>query len=76
MKTTILGLVLAAGLAVPALGREIVVDLNGGGNFTEIQAAINTAEDGDTVLVKPGEYVITGLTLHRVSIEGASIFPE
>ena len=28
MKTTILGLVLAAGLTTPALGREIVVDLN------------------------------------------------
>ncbi len=59
MKTTILGLVLAAALTVPALGREIVVDLNGGGDFTEIQPAIDAAEDGDTVLVRSGEYVIT-----------------
>ena len=59
MKTTILGVVLAAGLMVPVLGREIVVDLNGGGEFTEIQAAIDTAEHGDVVLVAPAEYVIT-----------------
>ena len=42
-----------------ALGREIVVDLNGGGDFTDIQAAIDAAADGDAVLAKPGEYVIT-----------------
>ena len=47
MKTTILGLVLVAGLTVPALGQTIVVDLNGVGDFTEI-----------SVLVKRGEYVI------------------
>ncbi len=38
------------GVALPAQ------DLNGGWDFTEIQAAIDAAEDGDTVLVKPGEY--------------------
>ena len=58
MKTTILVLMLAAGFSVPALGREIVVDLGGGGDFTAIQPAIDAAEDGDTVLVKPGEYGI------------------
>ena len=54
MKATILGVVLAAGLTIPALGREFVVDLNGGGDFTEIQAVIEGAEDGDAVVVKPG----------------------
>ena len=38
--------------------QTIMVDLNGGGDYTEIQSAIDAAVDGDTVLVKPGEYVI------------------
>ena len=36
----------------------ITVDLNGGADYTEIQPAIDAAKDGDTVLVKPGEYVV------------------
>jgi len=37
----------------------LVVDLNGTGQYTDIQSAIDAAADGDTVLVKPGEYVVT-----------------
>ncbi|MDD1771056.1 MAG: hypothetical protein LUO79_08225, partial [Methanomassiliicoccales archaeon] len=37
----------------------LTVDLNGGSDYADIQAAIDAAADGDTVLVKPGEYVIT-----------------
>ena len=37
----------------------LTVDLNGGADYTELQSAIDAAADGDTVLVKPGEYVIT-----------------
>ena len=37
----------------------LTVDLNGGADYTDIQTAIDAAADGDTVLVKPGEYVIT-----------------
>ncbi len=52
MKTTILGLTLAVVITIPVAGqRTFVVDLNGGGDFTEIQAAIDAAGDGDTVLV-------------------------
>ena len=37
----------------------ITVDVNGTGNFTEIQPAIDSAETGDMVTVLPGEYVVT-----------------
>jgi hypothetical protein len=37
----------------------LTVDLNGGADYTDIQAAIDAAADGDSVLVHPGEYVIT-----------------
>ena len=36
----------------------ITVDLSGGADFTDIQSAIDAAKDGDSVLVKAGEYVI------------------
>jgi len=36
----------------------ITVDPQGGGDATDIQSGIDLAVDGDTVLVKPGEYVI------------------
>jgi parallel beta-helix repeat protein len=37
----------------------LTVDVRGGANHVDIQAAIDAANDGDTVLVKPGEYMIT-----------------
>jgi len=37
----------------------LTVDLAGGADYTDIQSAIDAAADGDTVLVMPGEYVIT-----------------
>lgn len=40
------------------LAGTITVDPSGGGDFSAIQPALDAAADGDTVLVKPGEYVI------------------
>jgi len=37
----------------------LVVDQAGGGDFTEIQPALDAAQPGDEVQVQPGEYVIT-----------------
>lgn len=44
-------------VASPSAWADFVVDLDGGGTHTRIQAAIDDAADGDTILVMPGEYV-------------------
>src|SRR5262245_11529876 len=47
-------------LASPSSARSatITVDPAGGGNFIAIQPALDAAQDGDTVLVAPGEYPV------------------
>ena len=42
-----------------AIGKVIYVDGNGQADFDNIQAGIDAAVDGETVLVTPGEYTIT-----------------
>jgi hypothetical protein len=41
-----------------AAGATIVVGQHGSTDFDDIQSGINAAQDGDTVLVRPGTYVI------------------
>lgn len=53
-----LSIVAFLGAAGPGFGRTIVVDPSGGGEFLEIQPAIDAASDGDTVTLAPGEHVI------------------
>ena len=36
----------------------LTVDSSGGAGYADIQSALDAAADGDTVLVKPGEYVV------------------
>ena len=65
-KTRRLGGALAWALgASPCLAATITVDIGGGSDHTSIQPAIDAAQDGDTVLVKPGEYVITVAIMFR-----------
>ncbi len=49
----------ASAVAVLLHAATLTVDLNGGADYTDIQSAIDAAGDGGTVLVKPGEYVIS-----------------
>jgi hypothetical protein len=56
-RSLLTGLFLVATLlASRAAADVIVVDINGGGDFTELDLAITVAQPGDTVLVKPGNY--------------------
>jgi len=57
-RHTLNGLFVLLALSATCAAATLNVDLNGGADYTEIQSAIDAAEDGDTVLVRPGEYVI------------------
>ncbi|GAF78494.1 unnamed protein product, partial [marine sediment metagenome] len=59
MKKLSLGLICLL-LAVPCGARTITVDDDGPADFNNIQAAINDANDGDTVIVADGIYTGTG----------------
>jgi len=52
----ILSGVAVTGLATIASGEVLVVASGGGGQFTNLQSAVNAAQEGDTLLVKPGAY--------------------
>lgn len=47
---------LACALPAFAANNVLVVDANGGGPFTSIQAAVDAAQDGDVLLVRSGTY--------------------
>lgn len=77
----ITALLLAPALTTLAVAQTVhVVDVAGGGDFTSVQAAVNAANSGDTVLVKMGSYGRTvidgkGLTVaaemgQNVTIQG------
>ena len=46
-------------MASAASGATIVVDIDGGGDFTKIQEAINASETGDEIVVWSGTYAET-----------------
>ena len=54
MRMTLAALLL---LGAPAAAATITV--GGGGDFASIQPALDAASYGDTVLVRPGEYLVT-----------------
>jgi len=46
-------------------GATLVVDKDGGGDFVDIQAALDAAREGDTILVMPGVYSPGRLIFNR-----------
>lgn len=56
VKRALCVVAIGAFLEWPAAAATLTVDRDGGADFTEIQPAIDAAMDGDTVLVRPGEY--------------------
>ncbi len=63
-------------LASTASAGVIVVNAFGGGQFTTIQPAVNAAVDGDTLLVKAGQYsgfTIDGKGITIVADSGANV---
>lgn len=55
-------------LVVPLSANTIIVDQNGGGQFTTIQAAIQAASSGDTVKVWPGTYNTEQVNLNKTIV--------
>ena len=54
---TLASLFLAATSAAPSLASDVhIVDTTGAGDFPTIQQALNSAADGDIILVRPGTY--------------------
>ncbi|MFV2063829.1 MAG: right-handed parallel beta-helix repeat-containing protein [Chloroflexota bacterium] len=60
VATLLLALMVAgagiAGSRLLAADGTIVVDQAGGGDYTTIGAAVDAAEDGDTIMIRPGTY--------------------
>ena len=55
MDRLLLALIVSV-LAVPCSAAIITVDDSGAADYRTIQEAINNAQDGDTIVVKPGTY--------------------
>lgn len=73
VTVVVFGIVFISGVNVPLsafAGNDeyIIVDGNGKGDYSSIQDAINHAQEGDTILVKSGEYREVLIINKRVTI--------
>ena len=62
-------------MPAPAGSRTIVVSLDGTGDFTSVQEAVDSAKKGETVFLKPGAYP-QDLTIHSkegIKLVGAGV---
>lgn len=69
-------LMIVLSVSSPCPTATLIVDLGGGKDFREIQPALDAAADGDTVLVAPGEYVVTEpIDFNRLRTQGGPEIP-
>jgi len=64
-------LLIIAFFCTSVFGKVISIDDDGQADFDNIQAGINAAVDGDTILVAPGTY--TGFGNHDINFQGKAI---
>jgi len=58
-------------LAIPCQAQIIIVDDDGPADFNNIQAAIDSANDGDTIIVQPGTYYENVRMKNGVTVQGS-----
>ncbi len=63
--------VLVCLIALVSVGRQLVVSKDGLGTYRSVQAALNEAEYGDTILVNPGVYEETIEFVNGVTVIGS-----
>jgi PKD repeat protein len=64
-------LVLALAVGVHGVGRQLIVSKEGLGTYRSVQAALNDASAGDTILVNPGIYEETIEFVNGVTVIGS-----
>ncbi|HWL93927.1 MAG TPA: right-handed parallel beta-helix repeat-containing protein, partial [Phycisphaerae bacterium] len=57
----------------PRGGNTVVVDCDGAADFTTIQAAINAAVSGDTIVIAPNDCNLQGRYFERLNLLGKSL---
>lgn len=69
----LIAVLMALLMVIPCSAAVITVDANGSGDYQSIQEAINNAQDGDTIVVRPGTYAEeVGFNGRRVTVRSTA----
>ena len=74
--STILASLLLAAAAPSAQSKVWVVDASGGGDFLDLEPAVQTAAPGDTLLVRSGVYGATSISKALSVIAESGVQPQ